>query len=68
MKLTAIVCTAFLTFCLTTCAQTNKQKKVLVAYFSAHRQQSLVLSGIFLLQPELVPVVAFIIDRCSHGL
>ena len=35
MKLTAIVCTAFLTFCLTTCAQTNKQKKVLVAYFSA---------------------------------
>ena len=29
---------------------------------TAHRQQSLVFSGIFLLQPELVPVVAFIID------
>ena len=40
MKLTTIICTAFLTFCLTACAQTNKQKeskqmKVLVAYFSA---------------------------------
>ena len=35
---------------------------------TAHRQQSLVLSGIFLLQPDLVPVVAFIIVRCGHGL
>ena len=38
MKLTTIICTALMAFCLTACAQKQEKKemkKVLVAYFSA---------------------------------
>ena len=36
--------------------------------YATHGQQSLVLSRVLLLQPELVPVVAFVIDGCRHRL